>query len=160
MIHPVEIAKDLYHRKDITMSTRRTRLARMVVYAVIAALAGCQSGGSGRGGAGGEPPRTPDQDEWTEGETVTLSAPEVESTGGVPTYLWTQIEGPPVELDDPTARTPTFPAPQVEEATVLGFKVEVTSAGTTLTFDVEVVVHPATDEGEPEANGGGGGGGG
>ncbi|HUU82535.1 MAG TPA: hypothetical protein VM243_03425 [Phycisphaerae bacterium] len=133
------------------MSTRRTRLAYMIACAAVAGLAGCVSSGGG-GGDGGDEDGT---DGVTSGEMAMLSPPDFEVVGGsAPTYAWTQVSGPLVTLDDATAKNPSFPAPQVNEATVLGFKVEVTSGGTTLIFDVEVVVHPAADE----AHGGGGGG--
>ncbi|HUU82536.1 MAG TPA: hypothetical protein VM243_03430 [Phycisphaerae bacterium] len=125
------------------MNTRRTRLACTVVCTALAALAGCQSGG---GGGGGQPGEDRGGGGPT-GEMITLSAPELAAAGGAPTYAWTQVSGPPVVLDDPTSRTPSFPVPDVQEATILGFEVEVTSGGTTLTFDVEVVVHPTTADG-------------
>lgn len=44
-------------------------------------------------------------------------------------FAWTQIDGPPVTLDDPSAETPSFPAPSVRATALLRFSL-VVSDGT------------------------------
>jgi len=120
------------------------RAGHGILLLVAAALGGCQAGGGGGGGGAlqEENPGAP----LPKG-TVRLSAPELDAgTGGV-TYDWAQVSGPPVELDDPTARTPSFPAPDVAEATVLQFRVDVVRGGAVLTFDVVVNIEPEEREG-------------
>jgi len=125
---------------------------RLLGYGVALAVAGCQSGGGGGGGGGGQDGTVP-QPLPAEGASITLKAPAVPQGEGTPTYQWTQVEGLPVELDDPTARDPSFPAPQVEEAEVLAFEVEVTTGGARLIFDVVVNVAPEAERGaEQDAN--------
>ena len=130
------------------MKELRRGHAWTAVFAAVVILAGCQSGGGGGGGGGGTGAPVGGQE-----GLVTLSAPEVDAGEGAATYRWTQVEGPPVELSDPTVRNPSFPAPEVEEATVLRFEVDVTSSGTTLTFDVVVNIEPSGEgvENDPPA---------
>ena len=65
-----------------------------------------------------EPPTavvTPDYMETTEGTLVTLDgAASRDSDDGIASYLWTQIDGDPVSLSDPTSAVTTFTAPKTE----------------------------------------------
>ena len=66
--------------------------------------------------------------------------------GDTLTYLWTQIEGPAVELDNPTLATPTFviPASRPRRAGVYRFCLEVTDAfGFTNAATTAVLVNTA-----------------
>ncbi len=50
-----------------------------------------------------------------EGDTVMLNGAEsYDPDGGIAGYQWTQIDGPPVVLSDPSAIQPTFVAPAVD----------------------------------------------
>jgi PKD repeat protein len=58
---------------------------------------------------------TPDYMETTEGTLVTLDgAASRDSDDGIASYLWTQIDGDPVSLSDPTSAVTTFTAPKTE----------------------------------------------
>lgn len=65
---------------------------------------------------------------------------------GALSYRWTQVSGPAVTLNDPTAMSPTFVAPAVgPEGAALDFRLVVTdSTGDTDTDDVIVVVNAPT----------------
>jgi hypothetical protein len=65
-----------------------------------------------------EPPTavvTPDYLETTEETLVTLDgSTSTDSDDGIASYLWTQIEGDPVSLSNPTSAVTTFTAPKTE----------------------------------------------
>jgi hypothetical protein len=65
-----------------------------------------------------EPPTavvTPDYTETTEGTLVTLDgSASLDSDDGIASYLWSQVEGDPVSLSDPTSVVTTFTAPNTE----------------------------------------------
>jgi PKD repeat protein len=65
-----------------------------------------------------EPPTavvSPDYMETTEGTLVTLDgSASRDSDDGVASYLWSQIEGDPVSLSDPTSAVTTFTAPKTK----------------------------------------------
>ena len=65
-----------------------------------------------------EPPTaviTPDYMETTEGTLVTLDgSASTDSDDGIASYLWTQVDGDPVSLSDPTSAVMTFTAPKTE----------------------------------------------
>ena len=58
---------------------------------------------------------TPDYTETTEGTLVTLDgSSSTDSDDGIASYLWTQVDGDPVSLSDPTSAVTTFTAPKTE----------------------------------------------
>ena len=65
-----------------------------------------------------EPPTaviTPDYMETTEGTLVTLDgSASTDSDDGIDSYLWSQVEGDPVSLSDPTLAVTKFTAPKTE----------------------------------------------
>jgi PKD repeat protein len=65
-----------------------------------------------------EPPTavvTPEYMETTEETLVTLDgSASTDSDDGISSYLWTQIDGDPVSLSDPTSAITTFTAPKTE----------------------------------------------
>jgi len=65
-----------------------------------------------------EPPTavvSPDYMETTEGTLVTLDgSASTDSDDGIASYLWTQVDGDPVSLSDPTSALTTFTAPKTE----------------------------------------------
>ncbi len=65
-----------------------------------------------------EPPTavvTPDYMETTGGTLVTLDgSASTDSDDGIASYLWTQVDGDPVSLSDPTSAVTTFTAPKTE----------------------------------------------
>jgi PKD repeat protein len=65
-----------------------------------------------------EPPTAiaaPDYIEATEGTLVTLDgSASTDSDDGIVSYLWSQIDGDPVSLSDPTSAVTTFTAPKTE----------------------------------------------
>jgi hypothetical protein len=94
-----------------------------------------------------------------EGDRVTLDARgSADPEGQGLTYTWTQVGGPVVALDDPTAATPNFTAPEGLSNTSLRFQVAV-SDGTNVSIDtVDVAVQadddaPTADAGNPRVVG-------
>jgi PKD repeat protein len=65
-----------------------------------------------------EPPTavvTPDYMETTEGTLVTLDgSASTDSDDGIASYLWTQVDGDPVSLSNPTSAVTTFTAPKTD----------------------------------------------
>jgi hypothetical protein len=58
---------------------------------------------------------TPDYTETTEGTLVELNGSgSTDSDDGIVSYLWSQVEGDPVSLSDPTSAVTTFTAPKTE----------------------------------------------
>ncbi|RMF77239.1 MAG: hypothetical protein D6744_11535, partial [Planctomycetota bacterium] len=57
-------------------------------------------------------------------------------------FEWKQIDGPQVELSDPTAAKPTFTSPDVQEPTDLTFEVSVSDGEHVSTDTVTVTVNP------------------
>ena len=96
-----------------------------------------------------------------EDEPVTLDASVNDTDGTVVSTTWTQISGPPVVLDDPSAPQPTFTAPTVTRPEVLVFELVVLDEDggrTTATVSVRIEpvnATPSVDAGEDLwANGG------
>jgi hypothetical protein len=65
------------------------------------------------------------------GDTVTLDGTaSTDEDGGIASFVWRQIAGPPVTLSDSTAAKPTFPAPDINAPTEdLVFELTVTDSG-------------------------------
>jgi hypothetical protein len=62
-------------------------------------------------------------------------------TGGLATYLWTQLDGPAVELDDAHAVRPAFTAPAVGvEGASLQFRLEVSNSAGRVSRDRVIVI--------------------
>lgn len=65
-----------------------------------------------------EPPTavvSPDYMEATEGTLVTMDgSASTDSDDGIASYLWSQVEGDPVSLSDPTSAVTAFTAPKTE----------------------------------------------
>ena len=58
----------------------------------------------------------PDYMETTEGTLVTLDgSASTDSDDGIASYLWSQVEGDPVSLSDPTTAVTTFIAPKTDQ---------------------------------------------
>jgi len=58
---------------------------------------------------------SPDYSEATEGTLVTMDgSTSRDSHGGIVSYLWSQVEGDPVSLSDPTSPLTTFSAPKTD----------------------------------------------
>ncbi|HTF97936.1 MAG TPA: hypothetical protein VL995_17505 [Cellvibrio sp.] len=78
------------------------------------------------------------------GDTVKLNASlSNDADGSIAKYLWEQISGETVVLDDTQAAQPSFVAPQVTEATTLEFKLTVEdNEGKKSDDAVQVVVKP------------------
>lgn len=78
------------------------------------------------------------------GETVKLNASlSNDADGSIAKYLWEQISGETVVLDDTQAAQPSFVAPQVNEATTFEFKLTVEDNEGKKSGDaVQVVVKP------------------
>jgi len=74
---------------------------------------------------------TPDYMETTEGSLVTLDgSASTDSDNGIVSYLWSQIDGDPVSLSDPTSSVTTFTAPKAEPlGKNLKFKLTVKDSG-------------------------------
>lgn len=83
--------------------------------------------------------------------TLTLSAQSSDPDGDLVSLLWTQRSGPTVTLQGASSFAPTFVAPSLPSATVLGFRVTATAGGLTAQADVDVTVQP---EGTPVADAG------
>lgn len=66
-----------------------------------------------------------------EGASVTLDGSNsIDSDNGIDSYHWTQLEGAPVQLSDPSAVRPVFTAPDVDtEGARLVFQLTVTDVG-------------------------------
>lgn len=79
--------------------------------------------------------------EVTAGETVTLTATATKTTG---TFLWEKVTGKAIVVDDYTAQSISFVAPQTEEQTKLLFRLTVEGVdGSQKTDAVKVTVNPA-----------------
>jgi hypothetical protein len=93
-----------------------------------------------------------------EATTVTLDGRNSHDPDGEPLiFVWTQLEGPAVELDDDTSDTPHFVAPSVAAPTVLEFELVVSDGvvgsaadSTTVTVQNTVNEAPVADAG-PDA---------
>jgi PKD repeat protein len=89
-----------------------------------------------------QPPRAdagPDQTVH-EGARVTLDGSNSNDPDDIASYLWTQIEGPPVTLDDPEAIQTAFTAPDVDESgAALTFQLEVRDTGGLAATDACIV---------------------
>jgi Ca2+-binding RTX toxin-like protein len=79
----------------------------------------------------------------TAGESFQLVGTSSDPDSQSVTYRWVQTGGPDVTLDDPTANSPTFTAPDVADGTTLTFRLEA-SDGENMVYDtVNVTVNPA-----------------
>jgi Ca2+-binding RTX toxin-like protein len=87
-----------------------------------------------------------------EGDAVQLTATSSDPEGQGIAYTWTQIDGPTVALNDATAATPSFEAPNTAANTTLTFQVAA-SDGTNVTYDTVTVVVNA-DEDAPSVDAG------
>jgi hypothetical protein len=58
------------------------------------------------------------------------------------TYTWTQTDGPAVTLSDVNAAQPTFAAPDVDQPTTLGFRLDISDGENNHTDTVEITVNP------------------
>jgi hypothetical protein len=69
--------------------------------------------------------------EANQGTTVTLDGSmSTDPDDGVASYLWTQVDGTPVTLSDPTSAVTTFAAPETDQqGSNLTFQLTVTDAG-------------------------------
>ncbi len=94
----------------------------------------------------------------TPGATVTLDGNQSnDPDGDTLNYQWTQILGPVVTLDDPTAAVTTFTAPDVTSSTLLRFDLTVTDPlGLTDTSTTGITVTQAGDSGGGLGSSGGG----
>ncbi|MEQ9665068.1 MAG: Ig-like domain-containing protein [Phycisphaerales bacterium] len=93
--------------------------------------------------------------ELESGQTGTLTATASDPEGKAIVHAWSQIGGPTVTLSNANGATASFTAPDVTEATVLTFQVEVSDGQTTTTETFSTTIEPA----EAGNNKGGGGGG-
>ena len=87
------------------------------------------------------------------GDSVTLDGSKSsDPDGGISGYLWKQIDGPQVKLNNPPPERPTFIAPQVSEGkAALTFELTVTdSAGQPASDTAVVTVLAVGDPTEPE----------
>jgi len=66
-----------------------------------------------------------------ERSTVVLPGKATDAEGNPLTYAWKQVEGPTVQLSDPTAAEPTFTAPEVTATTKLRFELRVSDGAET-----------------------------
>jgi PKD repeat protein len=86
------------------------------------------------------------------GATVTLDGSgSIDADDGIIAYVWTQVDGDPVTLSDPTSEAATFTAPETDEnGSNLSFKLTVTDAGG-LQSSADCLVYVAPTLNEPEA---------
>jgi hypothetical protein len=85
------------------------------------------------------------------GTTVTLDGSKsTDPDDGIASYLWTQVDGTPINLSNPTSGKTTFTAPQAgANVTNLSFKLKVTdSGGLQSTANCIVYVIDATESGD------------
>ena len=99
-----------------------------------------------------DPPLAAVAEEYLEvnpGSTVTLDGTgSIDSDDGIAEYAWTQMDGQPVTLSDPTSAVTTFTAPETDEnGSSLTFKLTVTDAGgLQSSAECSVYVTPAAEE--------------
>ena len=89
-----------------------------------------------------------------EGDSVTLDGSGSDDNGDTLTYLWTQTDGPDVNLDDRNIQDPTFTAPAVTTGTIaLTFTLTVTDdpGGLSHSDTVTITVSAATANQPPTA---------
>ncbi len=90
------------------------------------------------------------------GASVTLSGSGTDPDNDPITFAWTQTGGPTVTLDDATAASPTFTAPEVTSTTLLTFSLtandgKLTSAPATVRISVSSISGGGGGGGEPPA---------
>jgi hypothetical protein len=90
-----------------------------------------------------------------EGATVMLDGSNsMDTDNGIETYYWTQLEGTPVQLSDPSAVQPVFTAPDTDtQGAHLVFQLTVTDAGG-LQGQATCIVNVSWQNLPPEANAG------
>jgi hypothetical protein len=96
-------------------------------------LPACGGGGGGGNGSGnGQANAAPQADAGTDYFASELApalldgSASSDSDGTIVTYLWEQLEGPAVTIDNPSQATTSFPAPAVAAPIELGFQLTVT----------------------------------
>ena len=105
-----------------------------------------------------EPPTAVVAEEYLEvnpGATVTLDGSgSMDADDGIVSYLWTQVDGSPVTLSDPTSAVTTFSAPETDQnGSNLTFKLTVAdSGGLQSSADCSVYVAPTLNEPSAPAN--------
>jgi len=83
----------------------------------------------------------------TAGAAVALSgSASSDPDGDALSYLWSQTGGPAVALSSTTAIAPTFSAPSVAAATVLGFSLTVSDGSSSHSASVAITVNPPPGE--------------
>ncbi len=87
-----------------------------------------------------------------EGDTVTLAGSGTDPEGRDLTYAWIQTSGPSVVLDDASAATPTFEAPEGLANSDITFELSVSDGSNTSVDTVTVTVNADNDA--PSANAG------
>jgi PKD repeat protein len=89
------------------------------------------------------------------GATVTLDGSgSTDDDDGIAAYVWTQVDGDPVTLSDPTSAVTTFTAPETDEnGSNLTFRLTVKDAGgLQSSADSSIYVAPTINEPEAPAN--------
>lgn len=124
-------------------------LLRTVAAALLLSLAACGGGSSSSGGSGETPNLAPNAEAGPPatvmaGTAVILDGSGSDDPDGTITALaWEQLEGPPVELDAPTAAQTSFTAPDVATTTALLFSLTATDdAGASSTDTVRITIEP------------------
>lgn len=91
--------------------------------------------------------------------TVKLEGAGSDADGEALTYQWTQTSGPSVTLTGADTASPMFVAPSVTTDTALGFQLQVTANGVSVTDTVSITVHAESaitvDAGSAQTVGGG-----
>ncbi|GIW73696.1 MAG: hypothetical protein KatS3mg103_0218 [Phycisphaerales bacterium] len=80
-----------------------------------------------------------------EGQSVTLHPVASDPNGQELTYRWEQVGGPPVVLDDPTAPSPSFVAPNLDADAELTFRLTVSDGSLESSDTVSVFVEASND---------------
>ena len=95
-----------------------------------------------------EPPiATIDQDQTVDEYALVQLIGSASDGGSISKVLWTQVSGPLIGLANTNELTISFVAPQVDETTVLGFKLEVTdNSGALDSAQVLITVNPINDK--------------
>ena len=105
-----------------------------------------------------EPPTAVVAEEYIEadqGTTVTLDGSgSTDTDDGIASYLWTQVDGDPVTLSDPTSNVTTFTAPETgQDGSNLTFQLTITDFGglqSTAECSVYITQMPIADAGSDQ----------